>query len=881
MILSYLSKVALVAATGMAYVGARPANVFVVPDSLDHFVAKQNRVIVEFNSPPEIARDLDFNFNEIRTLLHSEHDMFEIHLQNAGIQHRKHAQTTAVLNTMVLDVEDVNDVDRIATLPGVKAVYPVLSVPPPDPIVNPQSGETLVKRDLNAHALTRLYKNGIRNTTLTGRGIKVGIIDTGVDYSHPALGRGFGPNFKVAYGYDFVGDNYTSGNDPVPDNDPMDCGGHGTHGIIGADLVSDVGISGVAPNATLGAYRIFGCSGGTDSSIIISALERAYLDGMDIINLSLGGSSPFPDFPDARAASALVAKGIIVVAAAGNSGSSGLWTIGSPAVGRNVTAVASVDNGVVRRRAFTLEGDTTNRRIAVVHQEGQPPNSKDSAIIKPSSLDTSVANDGCNPYPAGTFTGSIALIRRGTCSFDIKAVNAQNAGAIAIIIYNNIAGEMGSILVQTATIPWYTISGDNGKYAVEFLKTRTSVKALFLDIDVALPSATPGTMSSFSSWGLSSDLSIKPQLAAPGGGILSTWPTKLANPPYAILSGTSMATPYVAGTYALMLQKHRNERTGLADPESLLAILSNTAIPVKYNNSVPLPVMWQGAGLIQIDNALSTSTIIRPPSLSLGATTDGQLPQPVLISITNLGASKMKYTLSNSNSFLITVEDPTQPTFVQLPPGYADVTFNPPSVVVEARSTEAVHAVILPFKPSNMKNCFYSGYVTVTDEQNNQFVVPYGGMLGAYNTMDVLNRDEFGPYLQSPLYNQYYYEPTDTVTVGFSSTQDIIVLLFHLQLPCPQAQFILVDANSQTDVGVLGAYTYLPPNDRSDEQSYWPFVWRDGSVYRGGRKVQVANGTYRISLRLKRPKQLWSDVFDRGTVPDDVWLSPMIQVRMR
>jgi subtilisin family serine protease len=141
---------------------------------------------------------------------------------------------------------------------------------------------------------------------------------------HPDLGGCFGPKCRVFAGWDFVGDAYVGGKSvPVPDGDPRDCGGHGTHvaGIIGAN---DKTFVGVAPNVSFGAYRVFGCKGSTDNDIILAVLERALKDKMDIVNLSLGGDSSWSASPDAIVAERLSRRGLIVVAAMGNSAVKGL-----------------------------------------------------------------------------------------------------------------------------------------------------------------------------------------------------------------------------------------------------------------------------------------------------------------------------------------------------------------------------------------------------------------------------------------------------------------------------------------------------------------------------------------------------------------------------
>jgi minor extracellular serine protease Vpr len=162
---------------------------------------------------------------------------------------------------------------------------------------------------------------------------------------HPALGGCFGPNCRVAYGYDFVGDAYTGENVPMPDEDPRDtCNGHGTHvtGIIGGKD-DQFHFTGIAPEVTFGAYRIFGCEGSSSDDVIMKAMERAYMDGMDIINLSLGDVG-WPESPASLLADELSLKGMIVCAAAGNEGEKGIFEVGAPSLGRHALSIASVDN---------------------------------------------------------------------------------------------------------------------------------------------------------------------------------------------------------------------------------------------------------------------------------------------------------------------------------------------------------------------------------------------------------------------------------------------------------------------------------------------------------------------------------------------------------
>ncbi|ORX90389.1 hypothetical protein K493DRAFT_230738, partial [Basidiobolus meristosporus CBS 931.73] len=155
-----------------------------------------------------------------------------------------------------------------------------------------------------------------------GQDIKVGIVDSGVDYNHPSLGGCFGPGCKVGYGFDFVGDRVLN---DKPDERPMDCNGHGTH-VAGIVAARDANFVGVAPDVILGAYRALGCDGTGETDTIIQAIEKAVDDHMDIINLSLGSETPFPDILETAIVERASSRGSLVIAAAGNSGAQGQWT---------------------------------------------------------------------------------------------------------------------------------------------------------------------------------------------------------------------------------------------------------------------------------------------------------------------------------------------------------------------------------------------------------------------------------------------------------------------------------------------------------------------------------------------------------------------------
>ena len=214
------------------------------------------------------------------------------------------------------------------------------------------------------------FMTGVDKAHATGfnsKGIKIAIINTGIDSS---LGGGFGPSHKVIGGYDFVGDacvppptltrnqhssmffcdrRYDGTNTPAPDNNPMDnCNGHGTHvaGIIGANPGNAYKILGIAPSASILAYRIFGCKGTVTDNLIIKALLRSIDDQADIATLSLGSVDGWTSSSAAVVASRIASTGKVVTIAAGNDGNYGSWYTSSPGSGLDVISVASVEKCV-------------------------------------------------------------------------------------------------------------------------------------------------------------------------------------------------------------------------------------------------------------------------------------------------------------------------------------------------------------------------------------------------------------------------------------------------------------------------------------------------------------------------------------------------------
>ena len=371
---------------------------------------------------------------------------------------------------------------------------------------------------------------------------------------------------------------------------------------------------------------------------MLAAMERVYHDGADVLNMSIGEQrNGWPQGPVAQAASRLVRKGIVVVAAAGNDHLQGLHAAGAPGVGADVIDVASVDNLKRYALAFTISPD--NHGVVYIAGNGSAPVPPDGTVALARTATVASTDDACSPLPATTdVKGKVALVRRGTCTFLTKATNVAAAGAAGMVVYSNDDTFFGTPLVPGIQIPVVYVSRQDG----ELIDSRLDAGPVSLTWGVlaALPNPTAGQLSGFSSDGLAADLSLKPDLAAPGGFIRSTWP--LENARYAVLSGTSMASPHAAGAAALYLQAHPRTRA-----RDLRDVFQNSADPAPGPSGSVEPVVRQGAGLIDIDDAILATARIVPGKLSLG---DDGAARSQQLTIVNRGRSATTYALSAANA---------------------------------------------------------------------------------------------------------------------------------------------------------------------------------------------------------------------------------------
>ncbi|KAJ1958948.1 hypothetical protein IWQ62_004810, partial [Dispira parvispora] len=270
------------------------------------------------------------------------HHRFLNTLADLHIPHRVVYNYSRVYTGVSIRVNS-NYADFINTLPEVHAVVPN-QLASPDYIhrLVPRNGVTYPAKRQLAHNSTGYYEFMKQHPNIRGQGVKVGIIDSGLDYRHPAFGNCYKTSgCRIQYGHDFVGDDYNGTNTAHPDDDPRDtCNGHGTHvaGILAGD---DGEFQGVAPEATLGVYRILGCDGSTNTDIVVKALEQAQVDGMQVINISVGTPSGTGMENDTLVSEDISWFGTLIVSSAGNAGAYSMWMNNAPATAKSVISVAS------------------------------------------------------------------------------------------------------------------------------------------------------------------------------------------------------------------------------------------------------------------------------------------------------------------------------------------------------------------------------------------------------------------------------------------------------------------------------------------------------------------------------------------------------------
>jgi uncharacterized protein (TIGR03437 family) len=653
---------------------------------------------------------------------------------------RRHVPASGAAQILMNAVFVIADRATALALRGIPGVARVQYLPP-------------LKRDL--YAATGLINlpaayTAVGGASNAGAGVKIGIIDTGIDQNHagfqdstlkPPAGFPKGDtnytNNKVIVARSYV--SITAGAYYSPDDlSPRDHFGHGTAIAMIAAGVRNTGplgtIQGVAPKAFLGNYKVFGSPSVNDFpyySAVSQALQDAFTDGMDVVTLSLGegsgaGNGPLDVDPAcsgdngdcdffAPAVENAAANGMVVVTAAGNDGASGLQTPtlstihtpGTAPFGITVGATTNAHAVYQAVEAGPFGGAQVMRSIPALFGDGP----RIAAPLRAPLVDVATLGSdpsACAALPAGSLAGSIALIGRGgSCFLDAMINNAQMAGAIGAILYQSSTdtSELSSSLgVPNTGIPAVEIAYSDGA----FLKSSVDANAGPVTLDPALTAfpTEQNIVAPFSSRGPSIGLfaaaqflapAIKPELVAPGDGIYTA--TQTLDPSgdgynasgYTVVSGTSYAVGFVAGAVALVKQKN----PGLTAAQLKSAVVDTATTDVTEPSGALARMDSVGAGKLSVGDAVGVAAAVDPPTVAFGPIVASGLPVRSTLTIYNVGGAAATF------NFAVQARDFSSAT----------VTVSPASLSLQAGGQSTVAVTLAGSLPAAGE---YEGFIVVT-----------------------------------------------------------------------------------------------------------------------------------------------------------------------
>lgn len=586
-------------------------------------------------------------------------------------------QTETILNALMIEAAD-NDLVWVRAQPEVKgAEYAVEMRPALD------AATTLI-------GAPQVWSR-IGGSSQTGRGVKVAMVDSGIDITNPMFfDSGFTApatfpktdnsadsvytNNKVIVAKNYVICSQDSQCSPAFDNSAADGYGHGSHtsSIVGGNCVATpfgTSICGVAPGVYLGNYKVFDATNHySNSNWVLSAMNDAVADGMDVINFS--GGSIATTLGEVPASQLLytpihnaVAVGVVVAICAGNCGPGGSAsecnrfgdaTIWTPAIEPDAITVGASTNAHTLGYPLSVVAPAAPANLQTIgFLPGSAPVQTSvtgpAVLVDVASLDSSRL--ACNPLPAGSLTGKIVLVARGICAFTVKVGNAAAAGAVGLVVYDNVSEGLAGIVTTGATIPSASITAADGANLISFLAANPGAVQIKLSPTEGFLPQTADQIASYSSRGPNTDYSIKPDVVAPGDIYAATQTLNPASGTaydtshYSYGSGTSYSTPLVAGSAAIL--KQLRPTLTASDIKSALV---NSASPISSTiDGAPAGVMQTGAGRLNLNAALNTTLTANPVSLSFGlVNATGNFNQSLPVTLKGVG--------SQGEAFNVTVQ---------------------------------------------------------------------------------------------------------------------------------------------------------------------------------------------------------------------------------
>ncbi len=729
-----------------------------------------------------------------------------------GIDAEVEHEFTDLVHAVALTVP-ADDVDALRALPGVADVVPDQRVRASTDVSVPLVGAPEVWE-----------QEAPAGGPADGTGTVVAVLDSGVDYTHPSLGGGFGPDHKVVAGYDFYNG----------DDDPMDDNGHGTHvaGIIAGTGDPAAPVTGVAPGAQLTAYKVMNARGEGWESDIIAGLEAATDPDnpyrADVVNMSLGGPGDGTD-PIGLAATAATEAGVVVVASSGNSGP-GAHTMGSPALADGVLSVGASASALVLPTARLAA--PRQEPIATFRVPFSAP-APDAPVVG-ELVDVGDGNE--EDYDrVGDVTGKVVAYRQNLPALitDVapwmieQARLAEERGAVALLAYidnyggpvlmgenpgapsalDSAAAEPGVVDVP---LPSNAISGDDfrmdqlvvmGLLESQWEVLKRDLGAGPVQVEISGEDVTDQVLG-FSSRGPSPDYSIEPDLVAPGFEIMSAIPTEWWAPGQYRLSGTSMAAPHVAGAAALVRQLRPDDAA-----TDVNARLTGSAAPVEAGPTI------SGAGRLDVAAAAAADVIASPASVSLGL---ADLSTPVI------GGSGTT-TLRNTSDADVTVALTAQ----QAPGSAGTATVTPAEATIPAGGELEVEVAVSADRPE--QDADLSGWIVATTGDE-QVRVPY--LLAARSLVVQTSPDPSDGASEAFIWTPGPLDEPPTVTVTPPRGRPVTVQAEHdhgswyraaLTGPKTGAYAVDVTATTQDGIGLVGSATFevVAPVGNSNSPASW------------------------------------------------------------